>query len=59
MTGQILAGASPTDAVRYQILIIFTQASGTAPATIGVVILAFLALFNQQHQLALIARKLG
>lgn len=59
MTGQILAGASPTDAVRYQILIIFTQASGTAIATIGVVILAFLALFNQQHQLASIARKLG
>ncbi|NJM24113.1 MAG: iron export ABC transporter permease subunit FetB [Richelia sp. RM2_1_2] len=52
MTGQILAGASPTDAVRYQILIIFTQASGTALATIGVLILAFFAVFNRQHQLS-------
>lgn len=59
MTGQILAGASLTDAVRYQIVIIFTQASGTAIATIGVVLLAFLALFNQQHQLTLTTRKLG
>ncbi|WP_088243825.1 ABC transporter permease [Calothrix rhizosoleniae] len=52
MTGQILAGASPTDAVRYQILIIFTQASGTALATIGVLTLAFFAVFNSQHQLS-------
>lgn len=51
MTGQILAGASPTDAIRYQIVIIFAQASGTAIATIGVVLLAFLSLFNQKHQL--------
>jgi putative ABC transport system permease protein len=51
MTGQILAGASPVDAIRYQIVIIFAQASGTAIATIGVVMLAFLALFNQKHQL--------
>jgi putative ABC transport system ATP-binding protein len=50
MTGQILAGASPNDAIRYQIVIIFAQASGTAIATIGVVILAFLALFNRNHQ---------
>ena len=51
MTGQILAGAKPTDAVRYQILIIFTQASGTAIATISVIILAFFTLFNKQHQM--------
>lgn len=51
MTGQILAGAKPTDAVRYQIIIIFTQASGTAIATIGVIILAFFTLFNKQHQM--------
>lgn len=51
MTGQILAGASPVDAIRYQIVIIFAQASGTAIATIGVVMLAFLSLFNQKHQL--------
>ncbi|MFN6484857.1 MULTISPECIES: ABC transporter permease [unclassified Nostoc] len=57
MTGQILAGASPSDAVRYQILIIFTQTSGTAIATIGVVILAFFSLFNQRHQLTEIRLK--
>ena len=50
MTGQILAGANPTDAVRYQIIIIFTQASGTALATIGVFTLAFFAVFKRQHQ---------
>ncbi|MBD2625739.1 ABC transporter permease [Trichormus variabilis] len=51
MTGQILAGASPSDAIRYQIVIIFAQASGTAISTMGVVLLAFLALFNQKHQM--------
>ncbi len=50
MTGQILAGASPNDAIRYQIVIIFAQAAGVAIATMGVVILAFLALFNRDHQ---------
>jgi putative ABC transport system permease protein len=53
MTGQILAGATPTDAVRYQIVIIFAIASGTALGTIGVILLAFRVLFNQQHQLRL------
>ncbi len=51
MTGQILAGASPTDAVRYQIVIIFAIAAGTALSTIGVVLLAFQALFSSKHQL--------
>jgi putative ABC transport system permease protein len=53
MTGQILAGASPLDAVRYQIVIIFMIASGTALATIAVVLLTFQALFSQEHQLRL------
>lgn len=59
MTGQILAGAKPTDAVRYQILIIFTQASGTAIATIGVIILAFFTLFNKQHQMTGLLHRQG
>jgi len=58
MTGQILAGANPSDAIRYQIVIIFAQAAGTAIATMGVVILAFLVLFNRDHQLADLLRKL-
>ncbi|MBW4537652.1 MAG: iron export ABC transporter permease subunit FetB [Myxacorys chilensis ATA2-1-KO14] len=53
MTGQILAGASPIDAVRYQIVIIFMIASGTALGTIGVVLLTFQVLFSQEHQLRL------
>ena len=40
MTGQILAGANPIDAVRYQIVIIFMIASGAALGTFGVVLLA-------------------
>lgn len=51
MTGQILAGASPTDAVRYQIVIIFAIAAGTALSTMGVVLLAFQSLFSSKHQL--------
>lgn len=53
MTGQILAGASPTDAVRYQIVIIFAIAAGTALSTMGVVLLAFQSLFSAKHQLRL------
>jgi putative ABC transport system permease protein len=51
MTGQILAGASPTDAVRYQIVIIFAITAGTALSTMGVVLLAFQSLFSSKHQL--------
>ncbi len=53
MTGQILAGASPVDAVRYQIVIVFAIASATALCTIGIVMLSFFALFNSEHQLRL------
>jgi putative ABC transport system permease protein len=53
MTGQILAGADPIDAVRYQIVIIFMIASSTALGTFGIVLLAFNALLNPSHQLRL------
>jgi putative ABC transport system permease protein len=53
MTGQILAGASPADAVRYQIVIMFLIASGTALGAFGIVMFAFFALLNAQHQLCL------
>jgi putative ABC transport system permease protein len=53
MTGQILAGASPNDAVRYQIVIIFAIAAGTALGTMGVVMLTFQVLFSNNHQLRL------
>jgi putative ABC transport system permease protein len=53
MTGQIIAGASPTDAVRYQIVVIFAIAASTGLTTIGIVLLGFRALFSPQHQLRL------
>jgi len=53
MTGQILAGANPIDAVRYQIVIIFMIASGAALGTFGVVLLAFRRLLSPDHQLRL------
>ncbi|WP_347179276.1 ABC transporter permease [Roseofilum acuticapitatum] len=53
MTGQILAGANPLDAVRYQIIIVFAIASGTALGTLGVVLLAWQALLSPYHQLRL------
>ena len=51
MTGQILAGVSPGEAVRYQIVVIFLIASSAALSSTLVVFLAFKALFNSRHQL--------
>jgi putative ABC transport system permease protein len=53
MTGQILAGVSPGEAVRYQIIMIFIIASAAALGSTSVVVLAFRALFNKRHQLLL------
>ena len=53
MTGQILAGVSPGEAVRYQIMMIFVIASGAALGATLVVVLAFRALLNSHHQLLL------
>ncbi|MEM8558176.1 MAG: iron export ABC transporter permease subunit FetB [Bacteroidota bacterium] len=51
MTGQILAGADPADAVRYQILITFMIASCVALATLGIILLGFRTLFSADHRL--------
>jgi len=50
MTGQILAGASPLGAVKYQIVIMFLIASGTALGAVSVVLLSYRRLFNAEHQ---------
>ena len=50
MTGQILAGASPVEAVKYQIVIMFLIASATALGTVSVVLLSYRRLFNEDHQ---------
>lgn len=51
MTGQMLAGAAPAAAVRYQIVVMFMIAAATALATLGVILLAYRTLFNHRHQL--------
>lgn len=50
MTGQLLAGVEPVQAVKYQIVIMFLIASGTALGTVGVVLLSYRRLFNEDHQ---------
>ena len=51
MTGQILAGADPVQAVRYQILVMFMIAAATSLACIGMALLIYKRLFNDRHQL--------
>lgn len=51
MTGQILAGAAPADAVRYQIVIVFMIASAAALGALGVTLLAYRRLFSPSHRL--------
>jgi putative ABC transport system permease protein len=53
MTGQILQGAAPEAAVRYQIVILFMIASATALGVFGVVGLAYGRLTSSDHQLRL------
>ncbi len=50
MTGQLLSGIPPMQAVKYQIVIMFLIATATAMGTVGVVFLAFHKLFNARHQ---------
>lgn len=50
MTGQLLAGVPPAEAVKYQIVILFLIASVTGLGTVGAVILSYLRLFNSRHQ---------
>ena len=59
MTGQLLAGTSPVEAVKYQIVIMFLIASGAALGTVLAVLLSFRRLFNADHQFvrALLAQR--
>ena len=50
MTGQLLAGAPPAQAARYQIVVMFLLAASTALGTMGVVLLSYRRLFNDRHQ---------
>jgi putative ABC transport system permease protein len=51
MTGQILAGADPLLAVRYQIVIMFLVAASTTLGAVATALLAYRTLFNRRHQL--------
>lgn len=53
MTGQILQGAAPSAAVRYQIVILFMIAAATALGVSGVVLLGYRSLTSADHQLRL------
>ena len=51
MTGQILAGADPIDAVKYQIVVMFMIAGATSLGAMAITWLVFRRLFNERHQL--------
>ena len=53
MTGQILAGADPLQAVKYQIVVMFMIAAASSLGCIGIVLLALRRLFTRKHQLSL------
>lgn len=53
MTGQILAGSPPLEAVKYQILIMFLIAAGTGSGTVAAVSLGARRLFDDRHRLRL------
>jgi putative ABC transport system permease protein len=50
MTGQILAGADPEDAAKYQIVIMFLIAAGAALGTVSAALLGYRRLFTPDHQ---------
>ena len=51
MTGQILAGAPPVEAVKYQIMIMFLISAGTGFGVISVLWLISKRLFDDRHRL--------
>ncbi|MDH5327442.1 MAG: iron export ABC transporter permease subunit FetB [Gammaproteobacteria bacterium] len=53
MTGQILAGSPPVEAVKYQILILFLITAGTGFGTLCAVSIASRHLFDERHRLRL------
>jgi len=53
MTGQILAGAPPMEAVRYQVLIMFLVSSGSGFGAVGAVWLGSRRLFDKRQRLRL------
>ncbi len=50
MTGQLMTGMNPIEAVKYQIVIMFLIAAATTMGTVGVVLLCYNRMFNRDHQ---------
>ncbi len=50
MTGQLVSGMAPLEAVKYQIVIMFLIAAATAMGTVGIVLLSYWRLFSADHQ---------
>jgi putative ABC transport system permease protein len=53
MTGQILAGSPPVEAVKYQILIMFLIAGGTGFGVMAAIAITARRLFDDRHRLRL------
>ncbi len=53
MTGQILAGADPVEAVKYQILVMSLIAGGTALGAVGAVVALAYRITDNRHRLRL------
>ena len=51
MTGQLLAGMDPVDAVKYQILLMFLLAGASGLASVGAALLAVRALSDERQRL--------
>ncbi len=51
MTGQILAGQDPLEAVKYQIVVMFMISAATALGCILTAVIVYRRLFNEKHQL--------
>ncbi len=50
MTGQVLAGQSPLQAVRYQIVIMFLIAAAVGLGVVGAILLTYRRLFSPDHR---------
>ena len=53
MTGQILSGTPPIEAVKYQILIMFLISAGTGFGVVSAIWMSGLQLFDDRHRLCL------
>jgi putative ABC transport system permease protein len=51
MTGQILSGEDPVDAVKYQLVVMFMLAASTSLGCIVIALLAYRRLFDAAHRL--------